>query len=592
MRASTLRARTPRMTRDRLVASMLLRGVLVCCLLVPPSAVARAQERAAADSGARDTADASPAAPGSPRAALEQYLRLTRTGRYTEAARYLDVPSSAAADAGALARQLRAVLDRSVWIELDDVSGAASGDTTDGLPRSVEEVGTIVDSSGVRVPVRLSRTSTGEVPWRFSRATIQRIPSWYATLPDRWMFEHLPKALLRTGPLDLLWWQWLAFPLLLALATIVGWLLSRLLRGSLLRLVSRTATTWDDLVLDRLGAPLTAALALGAFTLAVPWLSLYRPALDATLRGVRVASYVVLFWSLWRLIDVGRQLLGRSAWARASRSSRALLPLAGRIAKVAVLAIAAVAVLSMLGYPVASLVAGLGIGGLALALAAQKTVENLFGAFSIGIDQPFREGDVVKIEEFVGTVEAIGLRSTRFRTPDRTIITIPNGKLAEMRLESLAVRDRLRLAMIIGLVHETTAEQLREVLGGIEHALRSHPRIWPDDVAVRFIALGPSSLDVEITAWFATADWAEFLLIRQDMLLQFMEIVERAGTAFAHPTSTVHVGSAPPLSIERRLAPHGARENGVASPRDQSDQAGVAHHSTSGASGSPSGRET
>jgi MscS family membrane protein len=445
---------------------------------------------------------------------------------------------------------LKAVLDRWLWIDLDEVSGTATGNTADGLPSGVESVGTIVDPSGARATVRLTR-SNGEVPWRFSRATVQRVPTWYAMLPDHWMLEHLPAALLRMGPLELLWWQWAALPLLLALASIAGWLLSRLLRGALARIAARTATTWDNVVLERLGAPLTAALTLGAFALAMPLLSLYRPAFDAMIRAIRVGSYLILFWSLWRLIDVGRQLLARSAWAHASRSSRALLPLAGRIAKVGVVAIGAVAVLSMLGYPVASLVAGLGIGGLALALAAQKTVENLFGAFSIGIDQPFREGDFVRVEEFVGTVEAIGLRSTRFRTLDRTIITIPNGKLADMRLESFAVRDRLRLATMLGLIHETTAAQLREVLGSIEHILRSHPKIWPDDVTVRFVALKSASLDIEVMAWFQTADWGEFQQIRQDTLLQFMEAIERAGTALAHPTQTLHIGSAPPLLIER-----------------------------------------
>lgn len=152
------------MIRDRLVASLLLRGALLCSLLGPAAGIAHAQERAAADSGRGDTVAAPPPSPGSPRAALEQYFRLTRTGRYAEAARYLDLSGSGAADAGALARQLRAVLDRSVWIELDEVSGAASGDTADGLPRSVEEIGTIVDSSGVRAPVRLSRSGTAEVP--------------------------------------------------------------------------------------------------------------------------------------------------------------------------------------------------------------------------------------------------------------------------------------------------------------------------------------------------------------------------------------------------------------------------------------------
>jgi MscS family membrane protein len=203
--------------------------------------------------------------------------------------------------------------------------------------------------------------------------------------------------------------------------------------------------------------------------------------------------------------------------------------------------VALVAFLAELGYPVASLVAGLGIGGLALALAAQKTVENLFGAFSIGADQPFREGDFVRIEDFVGTVEAIGLRSTRFRTLDRTLITIPNGKLADMRLESLTERDRMRLACTIGLVYGTTTSQMKTVLAGLERVLRAHPRIWPDAVVVRFKEFGDSSLNIEVMAWFQTSVWSEFQLMRQDILLQFMDVVEKAGSSFAFPTRTVHL---------------------------------------------------
>ncbi len=263
-----------------------------------------------------------------------------------------------------------------------------------------------------------------------------------------------------------------------------------------------------------------------------------------TYRVIRVGFFVVIFWSIWRLIDVVRQVLSHSRWALTSASSRSLLPLGARVTKVVVLAMAAVAVLSMLGYPVASLVAGLGLVGLALALAAQKTVENLFGAFSIGVDQPFREGDFVKIEDFVGTVEAMGLRSSRFRTLDRTLITIPNGRLADMRLESYTARDRLRLATVIGLVYETTSAQMREVLAGFERVLREHPKIWPDVVTVRFREFAASSLDIEVMAWFRTADWGEFQLIRQEVLLQFMEVVEKAGSSFAFPTQTVHLGDA------------------------------------------------
>jgi MscS family membrane protein len=481
--------------------------------------------------------------PGSPRAALEQFLSLSRAGRYADAAAYLTLADTASGARAAVARQIKAVLDRDLWIDLDRISASASGNIDDGLPASVEQVGTVRRPNGTSVPIRLVRTTgDADISWRFSRRSVTQLAALYASLDDRWILERVPDVLLRPGPFDLLRWQWLALPLLLAAAALVGALATRLLRAIVGRVVVRTGTTWDDAVVERLHAPAAAALTIAAVWVFLPALSLYAPAQDAAQRLTRVALFIVFFWALWRLVDVVRHVLAGTRWAVESPSSRSLLPLGARSVKIVVIALAAVAVLSMLGYPVGSLLAGLGIGGLALALAAQKTVENLFGAFSIGVDQPFREGDFVKVDDFVGTVEAIGLRSTRFRTLDRTIVTLPNGKVADMRLESFAVRDRLRLAAVIGLAYETTVAQMREVLAGFERVLRDQPKLWPDSFTVKFSALAASSLDVEVMAWFQTTDWGEFQLIRQEVLLRFMEVVERAGTSIAFPTRTVHLG--------------------------------------------------
>ena len=363
------------------------------------------------------------------------------------------------------------------------------------------------------------------------------------SLSRPWFVDWLPTVLRENGPLGLQWWQWLGAILLLVIAVSLGVIAGRLLRLIFGAATQRTATPWDDLVLERLASPLTTGCVLIASAALLPALDLPSSAQSAVFRFIRVGFVFVMFWSMWRLIDVWRSLVSQSRWASALPASRSLVPLGARTAKVVVAALALVAVFSMLGYPIASLIAGLGIGGLAVALAAQKTIENVFGAFSIGIDQPFREGDFVKVDNFVATVEAIGLRSTRFRTLDRTVVTLPNGRLADMRLESFAVRDRLRLATVIGLVYETTGAQMREVLAGFERALRDHPKIWADAVVVRFSELAASSLNVEVMAWFRTSDWSEFQCIRQEILLTFMDVVERAGTSFAFPTTTVHLAS-------------------------------------------------
>lgn len=483
----------------------------------------------------------------SPRAAVVAFLTAARDGDYTAASRYVDAPAqSPPTERFRLARELKLVLDRYAWLDLDRISGASAGDTTDDLAPGVDEIATIQTMNGGIAPVRLRRfagrdESDSVAVWRFSRATIALVPNWYATLGNHWLIDRLPAILLRSGPFDLLWWQWLALLPAALVAALIGIVGARVVRAAMSLTTRRTRTTWDDTVLARLGPPLTLGCAFVAAAAVLPVLGLYAPAHHAALRFIRVGIAAALFWSLWRLVDVGRQLLSESPWAHGLPASRSLVPLGARVTKVVVAAFAVVLILSTLGYPVASLIAGLGIGGVAVALAAQKTVENLFGAFSIGIDQPFREGDFVKVDDFVGTVEAIGLRSTRFRTLDRTIVTLPNGRLADMRLESFSVRDRLRLAAIVGLVYETTPRQMRAVLAGFERVLRAQPKIWPDAVVVRFSAFSPSSLDVEVMAWFTTSDWGEFQRIREDVLLEFMEVVHACGTGFAFPTTTVHV---------------------------------------------------
>jgi MscS family membrane protein len=522
----------------------LIRGLLATLFVAVVEAVAQPAAAQSPDSSRADSGSASSQrvpSEASPRRSVEHYLTVSRQGRFAEAARYLDLPDSLQTRGSVLARQLKAVLDRHVWIDLDDLSAEAGGDTTDGLPTLVDQIA-VIDRDGRSEPVRIARTDVdGELRWQFSRSTVSRIPEWYAALDHRWLHAHLPAPLLRPGPLEILWWQWVALPLLVLIGAAIGGLTRRLIGPLVRRLVARTRGNWDDSLLELLAAPGASAVTTLAIALLVPWLGLYAPAEAAVYRTLRAILLLIVFWSLWRLIDIARQLAGRSRWALTSSSSRSLLPLGARVAKAGILAIALIATLAMLGYPVTSLVAGLGIGGLALALAAQKTVENLFGAFSIGVDQPFREGDFVKVADFVGTVEQIGLRSTRFRTLDRTLVTLPNGQLADMRLESYTARDRLRFAAMIGLVYETSASQLRDVLKDVETVLRAHPKIWPDAVVVRFSAFAESSLDIEIMAWFETTDWSEFQLIRQEILLQIMDVVERAGTSFAFPTRTVHV---------------------------------------------------
>jgi MscS family membrane protein len=354
--------------------------------------------------------------------------------------------------------------------------------------------------------------------------------------------EWMPDWLLVMGPGGLAAWQWIGFAAVIGLAWIIGragaWGVTWVAAG----IAGRTTTSIDDELLAKLRSPLRMLASVGLMRVGIVLLELPADAYEVAINALLALFAVALVWGALRAIDVMSTHLSRAAWAMERPSARSLLALITRVAKVIVIVIAGIGFMSGIGLPVASLLAGLGIGGIAIAFGAQKTVENVFGAVAIGADQPFREGDFVLVEaDTMGTVEAIGLRSTRIRTLDRTVVTLPNGRLADMRIETFALRDRIRLYTVLNLVYETTAAQMREVLAGLEDVLRKHPQIWPDSAEVRFTQLASSSLDVEVIAYFKEKDFGKFKVIRQDVLLQFMEVVERVGTGFAFPTRTVHL---------------------------------------------------
>ncbi len=326
----------------------------------------------------------------------------------------------------------------------------------------------------------------------------------------------------------------------LVISLVGGRLLVRILRPLLMRLTSHTPGEWDDNLVARLASPFALIIAVQGFHVAMPWVALESRAATVVAPAVTIVTTAGVLWAAFRGIDLFHAILQHRPWAN-NPASRSLLAIGARFTKVAFVLFGIVVLLAQLGVSVASLIAGLGIGGLALALAAQKTVENLFGTVSIGVDRPMREGDFVKVYDQVGTVEQIGLRSTRIRTLDRTVVTIPNGELANQRIESYTLRDRMRLAQIVALPYGTSSEQVRTVLADLEAILRAHPKIWPDAVVVKLQKFGESSIDIEVMAWFQTPVWAEFQGIRQDILLAFMDAVERAGAQIAVPARALRI---------------------------------------------------
>jgi MscS family membrane protein len=203
--------------------------------------------------------------------------------------------------------------------------------------------------------------------------------------------------------------------------------------------------------------------------------------------------------------------------------------------------IAVTGLLQLFGFNVTTIIAGLGIGGIAVALAAQKTIENLFGGLTLMADRPVRIGDYCRFGTQEGWVEDIGLRSTRVRTPGRTVISVPNAVFSSVDIENLTSRDRMRFFATLNLRYETTPDQLRDVLTRIRALLSGHPRVGSELLRVRFTAFGASSLDIELNAYILTPSVDEFLEIRESLLLEIMELVSKAGSGFAFPSRTVYM---------------------------------------------------
>ncbi len=492
--------------------------------------------------------------PESPRSTVAEYLMLCRAGRFGDAARFLDLPKERLERGPALARRLSYVLDRFLWIDLDLLSRHPEGNREDGMPPDVEDLGTIPTDT-IPAPVRLVRRYRRDGPhWLFSASTVDRVDVWYERLEDRFLREHLPEPLFRPGPKELLWWQWIAVLLSLPVLWAVGYGLSYVTRRVSARAARKTHTKWDDAFVALIGGPVALGWVLVLAYALLPLLGLYKPAWDFMVQTLKAGFVLAFFWLLFRVVGIAGQVLAASQWTKNNPSAPSLLSIGVRAGRVTVVVFGILAAVAQLGYPVGSLLAGLGIGGLALALAAQKTVENLFGSVSIGIDQPLRVGELVRIGDLQGTVEGIGLRSTRIRTPDRTLVTIPNGKLADMQIETFAPRDRVRLSCVLGLVLGTSAAQMRNVLKGLEGVLRKEPALHQEELIVSLRDIGPASLNIEVNAWFETAGPEEFRRIREACLLAFLDVIEHEGTSLAYPTQTIHLASA------GRIEGRGARE--------------------------------
>ena len=340
---------------------------------------------------------------------------------------------------------------------------------------------------------------------------------------------------------------WTVGQLLLAFGFIIGGFVLRAILNAvvshrLVALAAKTETEADDIASEALINPLGLIVPVTGVYLAIRTLLAVQPEwLISADRIFKVISILVITWTAFRLVDALTTLLFELAAGTESRLDDQIVPLVRKALKTFLGILAFILIAQNLGYSVSGLLAGLGIGGLALAMAAKDTLANLFGSIMILVDRPFHVGDWITFDGGDGTVEEIGLRSTRVRTFAKTVVSIPNAALANATVENHSLMPKRRIKFNLGVTYDSTVEQVSGLVTQVEEYLKGNPDIDQEFMLVKFTTFNASSLDLFVYCFTVTTDWTQHLAIRQDVNLKIMSMVEEMGMSIAFPTQTLHL---------------------------------------------------
>lgn len=322
-----------------------------------------------------------------------------------------------------------------------------------------------------------------------------------------------------------------------------------------LNFTKRTRFDIDEALLEAINPALRNILLLIGVWLALTVLDFNEDVANFITSAVVTLIAVALFWGIYRTVDVIADAFATLA-ERDERIDQNLLRFGRQLGKALVVVIAFVVVMDQLGYNLNGLLAGLGIGGLAVALAAQDALSNLVGYFMIVADSPFHVGDFIVTDAGSGTVEHVGFRSTHIRQLDQSLIFIPNGALASSSITNWTRLSRRRLDMNLGLTYDTKADQMLGVVQAIREMMDAHPRVIPDTLFVQFFAFNDSSLDIRIICYINEPNWNNFHVIKEDIFIRIMRLLDERGLEIAFPTRTLLMQPVNPM--EALLVPAGA----------------------------------
>jgi MscS family membrane protein len=463
---------------------------------------------------------------------------------FVAAARYLQLTPSQRANVEPLARDLTQLIDRYYTDPITSLSDAPEGSVNDGLPLDRERVALRIAAQ--RFDIELVRIDDAPAhAWLITSQTLAQVPAWRQSADRTWLERTMPRALVENTLLGFSIARLVAWAATLVIPYVVLSLLARLVMALARRFVTAPARRQQ---LDIWYGGLRRIVILAA-TLAVHLG--FMPLLGFSLRFRFIYSRIALIvlviiatWLLWRFMALSFANARHLAQRRGEAGISSLLLLAERVSKVVVVMLAIFGLLTILGVDTTTALAGVGIGGVAVALGAQKSVENLLGGVFLLTDRALAVGDTCSISNRIGVVEDITMRSVRLRTMEQTLLSVPAGVLSQSSLENFATRNKILVQSILRLRYGTTTAQLRQVLTGIRALLDGHRDIETPTARIRLVDFGVRAIELELFAYVLTSDFQRFLEVREELLLQVAALIESSGTGFAQPTD-VHQGLAP-----------------------------------------------
>ena len=484
-----------------------------------------------------------------PRSSLLGLALAVKEGDYDRAVNYLDLrnlPFSVEEelDGKELVRKLTIVAKRAMSIDLENMSAEPNGHKDDGLPSYRDRITTLKTKNGP-VDILMQRIPRGDgvFIWKISNATVAQIPA----LDAEFGYGVIGNKLSQIFPHYIIFgfevWQIVMLVGLLIAAYVVGFVITFIVVKILQRSERFKVQRLQRFIVGPLRFLIMVLMFRATFDMVAPSLTA-RAVFEA-----RTFLIIAVYWVLLGVVDLVMSRLADRMRRNGQRDAAVLLKPAATGIKLIVMLIAVMTWMGNLGYDVTTILAGLGVGGIAVALAAQKSLENLIGSITIYASQPVHVGDFCKFGTTLGTVEEIGLRSTQLRTLSRTVVHIPNALFASGEIENLTQRDKILYRTRLRLSYEDTPEQVKQVLAKIRELIEQHEFIDAEDSRVRFLEFGEYAQELELYVYIKTKIFSEYLEHREDINLKINNIVESVGVKLVIPARTSYIKELPDSAV-------------------------------------------